>query len=134
MRCCWDSSACVHNPVNCPVDKFPRHWSSLNAEDGPMTATPKKVRAPDLALMKERGERIVMLSAYDATMLPWSTDDDTYSFVRPGRPILCRKASPCFRRQALDFSRASRSCCDYCGCASQPRLCSWRPVGPSPPE
>ncbi|HVC96965.1 MAG TPA: 3-methyl-2-oxobutanoate hydroxymethyltransferase [Pirellulales bacterium] len=33
-----------------------------------MTATPKKVRAPDLALMKERGERIVMLSAYDATM------------------------------------------------------------------
>jgi 3-methyl-2-oxobutanoate hydroxymethyltransferase len=33
-----------------------------------MTATSKKVRAPDLALMKERGERIVMLTAYDATM------------------------------------------------------------------
>src|SRR5258706_8246688 len=33
-----------------------------------MTAIPKKVRAPDLALMKERGERIVMLTAYDATM------------------------------------------------------------------
>jgi 3-methyl-2-oxobutanoate hydroxymethyltransferase len=28
----------------------------------------QKVRAPDLALMKERGERIVMLTAYDATM------------------------------------------------------------------
>src|SRR5712691_7262602 len=33
-----------------------------------MTAMPKKVRAPDLALMKERGERIVMLTAYDATL------------------------------------------------------------------
>src|SRR4029077_9818950 len=33
-----------------------------------MNATSKKVRAPDLALMKERGERIVMLTAYDATM------------------------------------------------------------------
>jgi len=28
----------------------------------------KKVRVPDLALMKECGERIVMLTAYDATM------------------------------------------------------------------
>src|SRR5438477_7256529 len=28
----------------------------------------KKVRVPDFALMKERGERIVMLTAYDATM------------------------------------------------------------------
>src|SRR5882724_2097664 len=28
----------------------------------------KKVRVPDVALMKERGERIVMLTAYDATM------------------------------------------------------------------
>ena len=27
----------------------------------------KKIRVPDLALMKERGERIVMLTAYDAT-------------------------------------------------------------------
>ena len=33
-----------------------------------MTAMPKKIRVPDLALMKERGERIVMLTAYDATM------------------------------------------------------------------
>jgi ketopantoate hydroxymethyltransferase len=33
-----------------------------------MKAISKKVRAPDLALMKERGERIVMLTAYDATM------------------------------------------------------------------
>jgi 3-methyl-2-oxobutanoate hydroxymethyltransferase len=33
-----------------------------------MTAISKKVRAPDLTLMKERGERIVMLTAYDATM------------------------------------------------------------------
>ena len=32
-----------------------------------MTA-PRKVRAPDLALMKSRGERIVMVTAYDATM------------------------------------------------------------------
>ena len=31
-------------------------------------AAPKKVRVPDLTLMKERGERIVMLTAYDATM------------------------------------------------------------------
>ena len=29
----------------------------------------KKVRVPDFALMKERGERIVMLTAYDATMV-----------------------------------------------------------------
>src|SRR5436190_23359312 len=28
----------------------------------------KKVRVPDLALMKQRGERIVMLTAYDATI------------------------------------------------------------------
>src|SRR5438874_3965307 len=33
-----------------------------------MTQTSKKVRVPDLAVMKERGERIVMLTAYDATM------------------------------------------------------------------
>src|SRR5260221_3486393 len=33
-----------------------------------MHTTPKKVRVPDLVLMKERGERIVMLTAYDATM------------------------------------------------------------------
>jgi len=33
-----------------------------------MTAIPKKVRVPDLAQMKKRGERIVMLTAYDATM------------------------------------------------------------------
>jgi 3-methyl-2-oxobutanoate hydroxymethyltransferase len=33
-----------------------------------MTGIPKKVRVPDLALMKERGQRIVMLTAYDATM------------------------------------------------------------------
>lgn len=33
-----------------------------------MTTTAKKIRVPDLALMKERGERIVMLTAYDATM------------------------------------------------------------------
>jgi 3-methyl-2-oxobutanoate hydroxymethyltransferase len=33
-----------------------------------MTPMPRKVRVPDLALMKERGERITMLTAYDATM------------------------------------------------------------------
>src|SRR5882672_4635524 len=33
-----------------------------------MTGLPRKVRAPNLAQMKARGERIVMLTAYDATM------------------------------------------------------------------
>jgi 3-methyl-2-oxobutanoate hydroxymethyltransferase len=33
-----------------------------------MNTLPKKIRVPDLALMKARGERIVMLTAYDATM------------------------------------------------------------------
>lgn len=33
-----------------------------------MNTQPKKVRVPDLAKMKKRGERIVMLTAYDATM------------------------------------------------------------------
>src|SRR6266581_463286 len=33
-----------------------------------MHTTPRKVRVPDLVRMKERGERIVMLTAYDATM------------------------------------------------------------------
>jgi 3-methyl-2-oxobutanoate hydroxymethyltransferase len=33
-----------------------------------MSGPPRKVRVPDLALMKARGERIVMLTAYDATM------------------------------------------------------------------
>src|ERR1700720_3571172 len=33
-----------------------------------MTAVCKKVRAPDLAVMKKRRQRIVMLTAYDATM------------------------------------------------------------------
>src|SRR5204863_1019373 len=33
-----------------------------------MTGPPRKVRAPDLTPMKQRGERIVMLTAYDATM------------------------------------------------------------------
>src|SRR6202023_2077552 len=32
------------------------------------TRISKKVRVPDLAVMKERGERIVMLTAYDVTM------------------------------------------------------------------
>src|SRR5437879_2571106 len=33
-----------------------------------MTGPPRKVRAPDLTPMKARGERIVMCTAYDATM------------------------------------------------------------------
>jgi hypothetical protein len=33
-----------------------------------MTRISKKVRVPDLAPMEERGERIVMLTAYDATV------------------------------------------------------------------
>src|SRR5437762_12829426 len=42
--------------------------NSGNGENGQATMVPKKVRVPDLALMKERGERITMLTAYDATM------------------------------------------------------------------
>jgi len=33
-----------------------------------MQTNTRKIRVPDLVLMKERGERIVMLTAYDATM------------------------------------------------------------------
>ena len=33
-----------------------------------MQTNARKIRVPDLVLMKERGERIVMLTAYDATM------------------------------------------------------------------
>jgi 3-methyl-2-oxobutanoate hydroxymethyltransferase len=33
-----------------------------------MTGISKKIRVPDLALTKKRHERIVMLTAYDATM------------------------------------------------------------------
>src|SRR5260370_20797583 len=33
-----------------------------------MNTLPRKLRVPDLALMKRRGERIVMLTAFDATM------------------------------------------------------------------
>src|SRR5437588_11925484 len=33
-----------------------------------MSGPPRKVRAPDLTPMKARGERIVMLTAYDATL------------------------------------------------------------------
>src|ERR1700686_4911700 len=33
-----------------------------------MNPLPRKLRVPDLALMKQRGDRIVMLTAYDATM------------------------------------------------------------------
>src|SRR5713226_8090404 len=41
---------------------------SGNGESSPTNGKTRKVRVPDLALMKERGERIVMLTAYDATM------------------------------------------------------------------
>jgi 3-methyl-2-oxobutanoate hydroxymethyltransferase len=33
-----------------------------------VSATPKRIRVPDLSLMKERGDRIVMLTVYYATM------------------------------------------------------------------
>src|SRR5271165_1271019 len=33
-----------------------------------MTGIPRKLRVPDLGVMKKRSERIVMLTAYDATM------------------------------------------------------------------
>src|SRR5580765_1779134 len=42
--------------------------NSGNGEYGAISVESRKVRVPDLALMKERGERIVMLTAYDATM------------------------------------------------------------------
>ena len=58
-----------------------RHWKRRRGITGtrtvrgayerahcPMTAISKKIRVPDLALMKKRRERIVMLTAYDATM------------------------------------------------------------------
>jgi 3-methyl-2-oxobutanoate hydroxymethyltransferase len=38
------------------------------SEKPTVSVAPKKVRVPDLALMKQRAERIVMLTAYDATM------------------------------------------------------------------
>src|SRR5262245_49422135 len=38
------------------------------SEGTAMNGKPKKVRVPDLTVMKQRGERIVMLTAYDATM------------------------------------------------------------------
>ena len=46
----------------------PNRSAETSISDSPLNATPKKIRGPDLALMKERGERIVMLTAYDATM------------------------------------------------------------------
>src|SRR5262245_9415796 len=33
-----------------------------------MNDKPRKVRVPDLIMMKQRAERVVMLTAYDATM------------------------------------------------------------------
>jgi len=33
-----------------------------------MTTISKTLRLPDLAVLKQRGDRIVMLAAYDATM------------------------------------------------------------------
>src|SRR5206468_2235250 len=60
---------------NVARDKSPRrdHKSAGLDVEHPRKAimtstTPKKVRVPDLALMKQRGDRIVMLTAYDATM------------------------------------------------------------------
>jgi Ketopantoate hydroxymethyltransferase len=62
-----------------------------------VTRMSKKVRVPDLAVMKERAERIVMLTAYDATMarlldragaggrLPRERDPGTTA-IDPGRP------------------------------------------------
>ena len=35
-----------------------------------MNRASRKVRVPDLAVMKERSDRIVMLTAYDATIAP----------------------------------------------------------------
>ena len=42
-------------------------WHGLE-DIKPMRGTTKKLRVPDLAPMKNRGERIVMLTAYDASM------------------------------------------------------------------
>jgi len=63
---------------NCRVFQTPNRLESRlplshrgsrdNVEVSRMTGMPRKLRVTDLAAMKQRGERIVMLTAYDATM------------------------------------------------------------------
>src|SRR5262249_4773049 len=55
-------------PLICSAvnNKRTRNMTALNSSSS--ERAPRKVRAPDLTLMKTRGERIVMLTAYDATM------------------------------------------------------------------
>ncbi|HXJ85326.1 MAG TPA: 3-methyl-2-oxobutanoate hydroxymethyltransferase, partial [Candidatus Binatia bacterium] len=60
----------VFQAPNCLESRLPlsHRGSPDNVEVSPMTGVPRKLRVPDLAAMKQRGEGIVMLTAYDATM------------------------------------------------------------------
>src|SRR5439155_22288448 len=73
-----------HKGIGMQIENLPALQSAplggTRVKDSPLNTASKKVRVPDLALMKERGERIVMLTAYDATM--------TRLFDRAGTDLL----------------------------------------------
>ncbi len=84
-----------------------------------MIRTSKKVRVPDLAVMKERGERIVMLTAYDATMArlldraghrPVRLD----SFSQSSDPISSVSLGPCGRDDHACWSDSPMPRSDRC--------------------
>src|SRR5207302_9868146 len=66
------AEASCHEKIGPQIKNFPALQSEplggTKVKDSQLNTASKKVRVPDLALMKERGERIVMLTAYDATM------------------------------------------------------------------
>jgi len=66
------NEASCHEKIASQIENLPAFQSEplggTRVKDSPLNTGSKKVRMPDLALMKERGERIVMLTAYDATM------------------------------------------------------------------
>ena len=66
------AEASCHEKIGPQIENLPALQSEplggTRVKDSPLNTASKKVRVPDLALMKERGERIVMLTAYDATM------------------------------------------------------------------
>src|SRR6266498_2342698 len=61
-----------HKGIGPQIENLPAFQSEplggTRVKDSPLNTASKKVRVPDFAPMKERGERIVMLTAYDATM------------------------------------------------------------------
>lgn len=61
------AESCGQQIENLPALQ-PEPFSGNKISDRPLNTASRKIRVPDLALMKERGERIVMLTAYDATM------------------------------------------------------------------